>query len=172
VKRFEFRLQSVLDWRARQLEMEQAKLQALFKELHGLDAALARLQAEGEEAARVALASGDPQQLAALGPFREHLRRERGRVEGLRAACETRLAGQRNRTLEAERNVRLLERLKGRRLADWNAAASKELELLATDSFLARWSPPGVGVAHASACRRGFQPTQTARCTGFPRRNV
>jgi hypothetical protein len=139
MKRFEFRLQSVLSWRARQLELEKAKLQVLFEELNALAAARARLESDLHEAGRVALASGDPQQLAALGPFREHIRREQARVEARRADCARRIEAQRESVLNAERNVRLLEKLKARRLADWNAAVAKELDELATDSFLARW---------------------------------
>jgi hypothetical protein len=140
VKRFEFRLQTVLDWRMRQLEVEQSELQALFGELHGLDAARARLSAELEEAARLVLATSDPQQLAALSPFRERVNAERQRIDGRRAECNRRIAEQRERILAAERNVRLLERLKARRLGEWNAALAKELDLLATDSYLAKWT--------------------------------
>jgi hypothetical protein len=42
--------------------------------------------------------------------------------------------------LEARRHFRLLERLKQRRLEDWRLAGDKELEELASESYLARWT--------------------------------
>ena len=41
---------------------------------------------------------------------------------------------------EARRRFRLLERLKQRRLEDWRLAGDKELEELASESYLARWT--------------------------------
>jgi hypothetical protein len=42
--------------------------------------------------------------------------------------------------LEARRCCRLLERLKERRRAEWQAATDREMEELAAESFLAGWS--------------------------------
>jgi hypothetical protein len=42
--------------------------------------------------------------------------------------------------LEARRRCRLLERLKERRLAEWTSARDRELEEVASESFLARWA--------------------------------
>ena len=42
--------------------------------------------------------------------------------------------------LEAQRQCRLLEKLEQRRHAEWRRAADKEVEDLAAESFLARWS--------------------------------
>ncbi len=140
MKRFEFRLQSVLDWRAHQLDLEKSRLQTLLAELAALDAALDRIAAETREGEREAMASGDAQELAALGPFRDHQARERGRVLSRRSDCERRVREQRESVLEAERGVRLLEHLRDRKLADWNAEAAKELEGVAAESFLSRWA--------------------------------
>jgi len=140
MKRFEFRLQSVLNWRAHRLELEKSRLQTLVAEVAALDAALDRIAAETREGEREAVASGNAQELAALGPFRERQSRERGRVLARRSDCERRIREQRERVLEAERGVRLLERLKDRRLAEWRAEAAKELEAAAAESFLSRWA--------------------------------
>jgi flagellar export protein FliJ len=144
VKRFEFRLQSVLNWRSRQLEIQESRLQALLGELAGLDAALGRIDAETREAEREAVASGDSQELASLDRFRARQRRERERVLAQRAACERRIREQRERVVEARRGVRLLERLRDRKLADWHATAAKELETVAAESFLSRWQREGL----------------------------
>lgn len=139
MKKFEFRLQSVLDWRTRQLEIQESRLQALLGELAGFDAALEKIEADSREAEREAIASGNTQELAALDPFRARQRRERERVLARRAACERRIDEQRERVVEAGRGVRLLERLRDRKLADWHAESAKELEALAAESFLSRW---------------------------------
>jgi len=41
--------------------------------------------------------------------------------------------------LEAQRRVRLLERLRERRFSEWEAELNRELEALAAESYLARW---------------------------------
>ena len=51
-----------------------------------------------------------------------------------------RMAAGRSAMLEARRRFRLLERLKQRRLEDWRLAGDKELEELASESYLARWT--------------------------------
>jgi len=42
--------------------------------------------------------------------------------------------------LEARRRFRLLDSLKQRRFEDWRLARDKELEELASESYLARWT--------------------------------
>lgn len=141
MKRFHFRLQTALDWRSRRKEIEQARLQALLAELDGANAALQRI-AEGAAEAQAEIYGARqivPGALAALERHRYHLQRERVRVLERRAECEKGIAEQRQRLIEAERGVRLLEKLKERRLAEWNVEATKELESLASESFLARW---------------------------------
>lgn len=141
MKHFQFRLQAALDWRSRRKEIELAGLQVLLEELSGTDAALQRI-AEGAVEAQNETYSVDriaPGALAALERHRYHLQRERARVLERRAKCEKQIEAQRERLIEAERAVRLLEKLKERRLAEWNIEANKELESLAAESFLARW---------------------------------
>jgi hypothetical protein len=41
--------------------------------------------------------------------------------------------------LEARRRLRLLERLRERRLAEWCSARDKELEDLVSEAYLAKW---------------------------------
>jgi len=41
--------------------------------------------------------------------------------------------------LRARRDVRVIEKLRERRLAEWQAEADRELEGLAAEVFLARW---------------------------------
>ncbi len=54
--------------------------------------------------------------------------------------CEQRLAAQRKRWTEARRRCRLLEKLKERRRAEYDYEMNRELESLASETFLARWN--------------------------------
>ena len=47
--------------------------------------------------------------------------------------------------LEARRRCRLLERLKERRLAEWTTARDRELDELASESYLAKWNRQQAG---------------------------
>ena len=65
------------------------------------------------------------------------------RIAAQRAAREQDLARQRQTMLEARRRYRLLERLRDRRWEEWRAAASRELENFASESYLAQWTRRG-----------------------------
>ncbi|HEX8985102.1 MAG TPA: flagellar FliJ family protein [Bryobacteraceae bacterium] len=140
MQRFQFRLASVLKWRGLQLDVEKSKLQALFGERNRAIAGLARLEDCRLEANRIlAAGSVDGQSLAALGEYRSSLQRSGEKIRAAAADCERRIAAQQQCLAEAERRVRLLERLKERRLEEWNREAARELEALASETFLAKW---------------------------------
>ena len=79
-------------------------------------------------------------ELEALGEFRLHVAAQEAGSWPRREwrACGT-WRNSENAMLEARRRCRLLERLKDRRLAEWSKARDRELEELASESFLARW---------------------------------
>ena len=141
MRRFRFRLETVLGWRRLHLELEETKLQRLFEELRRVDLTEDRLDTEKSEADRAVLNSPsiEGRDLAALDSHRLHVAREKERLRKERADCQRRIAAQRDRVLKAERDVRLLEKLKERRLAEWQTAADREQEALASELFLARW---------------------------------
>jgi flagellar export protein FliJ len=141
MRSFQFRLETVLGWRRLHLELEETKLQRLFEELRQVDLAENRLDAEKAEADRAVpySASAEAQELAALDRHRLHVAREKGRLRQERADCQRRIAAQREQVLKAERDVRLLEKLRERRLVEWQTAAGREQEALASELFLARW---------------------------------
>jgi len=139
--RFRFRLGSVLGWRAVELELEEGRLEQLFTELRRRDAEALALEVRGRESAHlIASKTLDGQQLAALSYHRHYLEREAARMAAERADCAKRIAAQQQRVVEAERKVRLLERLKERRLAEWNFEFNREMEALASETFLAKWA--------------------------------
>ena len=139
---FRFPLQKPLDWRRTQLELEEARYKQHAAELAALDRLRAEVEASGirvevEVRAWDKIGGSD---LAALDRFRLRVRNERARIAGQRIAAVRKLAGQHEKMMEARRRCRLLERLKDRRLSEWRSAHDKELESLATESYLAQWN--------------------------------
>jgi len=145
VKRFEFRLQQVLEWREKQLELEDARLKQQIAGIASLDQASAGLASAGLQAERQLRSSAavSGQDLAALAGFRQHIRMRSREIAERRAEALKQLAAQQKVMLEARRRCRLLERLKERRLSEWQAESDRELDALASESFLARWAARG-----------------------------
>jgi hypothetical protein len=141
MRRFQFRLESVLGWRAVELELEEGRLERLFTERRGWEEEALALEARRHESAQlIAAKTLDGQQLAALSYHRHYLERQSARIAAQRADCEKRIAAQQQRLVEAERKVRLLERLKERRLAEWTLDFNREMEALASETFLSKWA--------------------------------
>jgi hypothetical protein len=139
---FRFPLEKVLSWRRTQLEVEQARYRQKTAAVAALDHARAEFEASGIQAEvqvrgwnRVAGA-----ELAALGSFRRAIRVKEAQVAKRRAEAAQAADAQLKLMLEAQRRCRLLERLKERRRAEWNAANERDLEQLATESYLARFA--------------------------------
>jgi hypothetical protein len=140
MKNFRFRLEKVLEWRRTELEMQQARLQEQTRALLELDSERANIEAAGirsEIEVRVwqPLTGGD---LTALAAFRRHVIAKEEQIEARREEARRKLESQKLAMIEARRRSELLERLKQRRLREWQAAADRELEELAAESYLAR----------------------------------
>ena len=144
MKRFEFRLDRVLEWRQTELDLELAGLGRLTAEAQAIDRRRAEVEAErsAAEQSLVSSTTVEAQQLAALDAFRAWALQERVRLVQARTACETRIGEQRQRVLEARRRLRLLEKLKGTRKSEWEAEFSRETENLAGELYLARRARP------------------------------
>ena len=139
---FQFRLQRVLEWRRTQLEIEKANYSRHLAILAGLDRQCVQLEADAGTAERRVrewnpVAGGE---LGALGSFRQYIRRRETEIAIPRTEARRRVAAQQAVMIEAQRRLRLLERLKERRLAEWVVARDKELEDAASDSYLVRWN--------------------------------
>lgn len=142
MKAFRFPLQKALELRARQLELEEAKLQQSVAALAAVDRereSLLEGRADAEALVRAGKAVAG-EVLAALGAFRMHTETQVKRIAQKRAQQESAVEEQRKVMMEARRRLRLLEKLKERRYAEWSAAAAKELEEMASESYLARWA--------------------------------
>jgi flagellar biosynthesis chaperone FliJ len=143
--RFHFPLQKVLDWRRTQLEIEEGRFRQCAEAVAAVDRARAELEAgavhtECEVRRWDPVGGGD---LRALGEYRAHVRAAETRLTADRAERARALAAQQAAMLEARRRFRLLERLKERRLAAWKSACDRELDEIASESFLAQWGSSG-----------------------------
>jgi len=139
---FRFPLQKVLDWRRTQLELAEASFQRQIAALASIDRAYAEMEASGIRA-EMEVRRWDPLaglDLAALGRFRLLVQSREKQISLQRAECQRELAVRKSAMLEARRRCRLLERLKERRLGEWTLARDRELEEVASESFLARWA--------------------------------
>ena len=139
MRSFQFPLQRALDWRRMQLEVEESRFKQQTARLAELDRTRAELEAAGirtEVQVRDwdPLAGGD---LGALANYREYVKKRDQAIAVRRRECCRELEEQERAMLETRRRCRLLDRLRGRRYAEWLAAADREVEQLAAESFLA-----------------------------------
>ncbi|MCC7174665.1 MAG: hypothetical protein IT159_05675 [Bryobacterales bacterium] len=140
---FRFRLERVLVWRRRELDLEQHKARQLAAALEDTARAIA-LNAVERTAAETAVAGAhhhDGAELEAHAAYLDCLVRRERKLEKRRLEQERNLAEQRVRLMEARRRAQLLEKLRSRRLEEWEAAANRELESFAAESHLNRWRP-------------------------------
>lgn len=138
---FRFRLQRVLHLKETQLKTEEFKLESLLQRRAQMQAeieATERLVHSERHSIESATYSNSTQLLAF-----EHFKRraEKDRQEALRklAAHDEIVEKQRAVIVEARRGVLLLEKLREKRHADWQAEADKEMESLAADFSAAQW---------------------------------
>ncbi len=137
MKKFEFRLGSVLRVRAAQLAIEQNKLQQIFAERKKLENNLKSIGEERMESEKwiQGLNGATSADLRALSAF---LLGSKARESTLRQAiqsCDEDIAEQRQRTLRAERNEKLLLNLKSKKHAEWQQEFDKELEAVAQEAW-------------------------------------
>lgn len=113
-------------------------------ELKRLETVCQEIVAAGDRAGRELLAGGavDGSSLGALSAYRARLERERSANEHQRAETREKILQQRGRMVEAQRRVRLLEKLRSRRMEEWRVANDREMENFASEAFLARWRSP------------------------------
>jgi hypothetical protein len=145
VTRFQFPLQKVLDWRRTQLEIEEGKFRQRVEAVAAVDRARAELEA-GAVHTECEVRRWDPVDggdLRALGEYRAGVRASEARLTAERAERARALAAQQAAMLEARRRFRLLERLRERRVAEWKSACDRELDEIASESFLAQWGNAG-----------------------------
>jgi flagellar export protein FliJ len=139
---FRFTLEKALELRRLQLQLEETKFQRQTAALVELDRIREGMLASRAHAEAQVREGGSTLgiDLAALGAFRRHIQGKEKALAQRRAEEEKKLEQCRAAMLEARRRCKLLERLKERRKAEWEAAFSRELEQVAAESFLAQWN--------------------------------
>jgi flagellar export protein FliJ len=139
MKKFEFRLASVLRLRQTQLDAEKVKLQKLHAERSRLENTLAAIDAQRSSSLAWVQAAPliESTDVRALSAF---LAGAGARKESLRqaiAGCDREIEEQRLHVLAAERNHKLLEKLKERKFSVWQADVDRELEIIAQEAWQA-----------------------------------
>jgi hypothetical protein len=139
MKRFTFPLETARQWRNRQAEIQEMRLQQLVAEKQNIEDRRVALDEElDRERRRIGDGAIDVQRLASLDRYATFVTREQHRLAAARADCERRIEAQRAVLMEARRAFQLIERLKEKALIEWQAAGAKEQEELAAELFLAR----------------------------------
>jgi len=144
MKRFAFSLERVLSWRRMQARVERLRWERIRTELRAIEEQRERLRAEHQRAAERLRSVGSVlgAELAGLDNFRRHVEAERARLEPKRAECEQRLLAQMRVTSAKEREVKVLEHLRERRVETWTAELDRETEQQAAETYLSRWRRP------------------------------
>ena len=144
MKRFEFPLAKVRDFRRQQLELEEVRLQSLLGERQALELESSRLETEVRETrcSLMVTSSAESQDLMASDVYLRHLADKKKRHAVKLAEWQARAVKQQQAVVEARRRVRLLEKLEGRQFSEWKSAADREVENLAAELYLARWKKP------------------------------
>ena len=139
MKRFTFPLETARQWRNRQAEIQEMRLQQLVAEKQNIEDRRVALDEElDRERRRIGDGAIDVQRLASLDRYATFVTREQHRLAAARADCDRRIEAQRAVLMEARRAFQLIERLKEKALIEWQAAGAKEQEELAAELFLAR----------------------------------
>lgn len=139
MKKFEFRLASVLRLRETQLTIEKNKLQQLFAERQQLEKNLRSIEEERREAGGWVQMMTEPtsSDLRSLSAFLLGSKARESVVLNAIASCNAEIDTQRQKTLLAERNEKLLLNLKAKRLKEWQYQFDKELGLIAEEAWQA-----------------------------------
>ena len=139
---FHFPLEKVLRWRALELASEEARLERLLRDQLRLQTLRAGLSAEKSNLDRSLAVLPDLRgtDLRAVSAYSLHLKRQAETLAEQAARCDRDLSEQKKRYRAAKQRFRLLEELKSRKFEQWRQEQARELELLATESYLAVWN--------------------------------
>jgi flagellar export protein FliJ len=180
MKKFEFRLSSVLRFYEAKAEVERAKLTSLMSEEQRLSAAIANLEntRQQEAASLQAVPSLERQDLRWLSSYLLCSRSQLIRLNEDLARVRRDIAEQRTAFLRAERKVQAVQKLKTRKLKEWQAAISLHFEAQAQECWLAvhhgsavKLSGAGTTTPTRKRATQEFLTTIPPDKTGFPDTN-
>ena len=139
---FRFRLARVMDWYEKQSHLEAERLRMCAEQV-------VRMQGEIDQHKKDVLThqmellekpNPDAHELAALGPFQRHAKRQEHRLRQKLQQGEEATEKQREISQAAQRRLRLVEKLRERRLAEHDYLFDRELEEIASEAYLARYA--------------------------------
>lgn len=136
---FRFRLSRVLDWYDRQYRMEAGRLRQCAEQSASAHTELARHRQSrlANETQLLRLESLEGNDLRARELYRRRSLLQESHLIRICRDADRNLETQREATLAAQRKVRLVEKLRDRERDEFNYLASRELEHVAADSWLA-----------------------------------
>jgi flagellar export protein FliJ len=142
MRKFEFRLARVLQWRESILKTEQAALQNARARKALMLAELDSLKRSAAQAGSAVKASEwvSAAELAHLHHFHRRVERESAGCKARITAQEELIAKQEANVVIAQRNVRLLEKLRDQKLQDWQIESIKDAEAVTQDFISAQWA--------------------------------
>lgn len=142
---FRFRLDRILTWYRSLADLEEVRFTECYANLRRVQQAIAQLKA-----ARLAVEQGVirsamilPQDLAALCSYRLYARLRESELEIERRDREKAMEEQRDRLIAIQRQVKLLEKLRERRVEEHRYLMERELEAVAADAYTAKWLHEG-----------------------------
>jgi len=141
MKAFAFSLERVLRWRLTSLRTEQLRLEQIrfsLEQARTANASLSQsLSAAKQSAGSGALLTGAD--LYAVDSYADRLSREIALGNQRMSTISETIAKQMVVVSGADRNVRLLERLRDRRQAEWQIEMNRELDALSGDFSASQW---------------------------------
>jgi len=138
MKKFHFHLEQVLRWRRTLAELRNAEALACAGAVAEAERVVERLRAEHTKAALELTTHSNGITLAAGSVYLEKSRLRIVNALKKLEAARTALKAATEKLLEADRNAKLLEKLKQTRLREWSVESEREMEAFAAESFLNR----------------------------------
>jgi flagellar export protein FliJ len=139
---FRFRLAKVMDWYKKQSHLEAERLRMAAEQVIRTKAEIVKHQNDVLAHQMEVLASPNPDahELASLGPFQRRAKRQENWLQHKLRQNEEETERQRTVTQAAQRRLRLIEKLRERRLAEYQYEFSREIEEVASEAYLARFA--------------------------------
>ena len=139
MKRFAFAFEKALEYREGQADQERLKLEQLHAVRGKLTQDREGLASQIQAISRVPLTDGitSSEDLRMLSSFVGALRQQEHQLHHKTTECEARIVHQSDRVVVADRDHKLLARLREKKLAEWEYESAREMEQTATDLWLA-----------------------------------
>lgn len=140
--KFHFRLGRVLEWYRTQCRLEENRLALCLIALNQVQENIARLKAESLAIEREVISGGalSGRDLAALGYYRLRIGLRTAELEADHLRCRREVDQQVSVVQTIQRRLRLVEKLRERRLTEYLQAEDRELEAVAAESYLSKWT--------------------------------